>query len=66
MTRAQLTVSDLEGRDFCTVAEAASIMMCDERTVRRRCADGTIPAIKTAGWIIPASWLRRIAEGQAA
>ncbi len=57
------TLGDLAGRDFATVGEVASIMRADPRTIRRRIADGTIPATKAADWRIPVAWLKRQAEG---
>ncbi len=53
-----ITLDDLAGRDFATVAEVASILRCDPRTVRRRCIDGTYPAVRAGDWKIPARWLR--------
>ena len=59
-------LDDLQGRDFATVSEAAAILRADQRTVRRRCADGTIPAIKIPDWRIPVRWLREAAGAVAA
>ena len=44
--RDPLTLSDLEGRDFATVPEYASIVRCDPRTVVSAIKAGEIPAIK--------------------
>jgi Helix-turn-helix domain len=57
-----VTLADLAGRDFANVDETAQIMRIDQRTVRRRCEDGTIPAIKVGDWRIPVSWLREQAR----
>lgn len=56
-----VTIDDLAGHDFATVDEVAAILRCDPRTVRRRIADGTIPAIRAAQWSIPVRWLREVA-----
>jgi excisionase family DNA binding protein len=41
-----VTLSDLEGRDFATVPEYASIVRCDPRTVVSDIKAGSIPATK--------------------
>ena len=61
--RPPVTLADLEGRDFANVAETAQILECDPRTIRRRVADGTIPAVRAADWRIPVRWLKARAEG---
>lgn len=54
------------GHDFATIAETAHILRVDPRTIRRRCADGTIPATRAPGdWRIPVSWLREQVAGDA-
>jgi hypothetical protein len=61
----EIALDDLEG-DFATVAETAAITRADQRTIRRRCADGTIPAVKLGDWRIPVRWLREAAGAVAA
>jgi len=54
------TISDLirEGCDFTGVPVVAGILRCDQRTVRRRIADGVIPAVRIgAEYRIPVAWL---------
>ena len=54
------TVSDLirAGDDFTDVPVTAGILQCDVRTVRRRIADGTIPAVRIgAEYRVPVRWL---------
>ena len=40
---------ELRGRLFVTVSEAAQVLLCDERTVRRAIEAGDIPAVKVSG-----------------
>jgi excisionase family DNA binding protein len=54
-----IKIEDLDGRDFAVVNEAADILRCDPRTVRRGCEDGTFPGVRIgAEWRIPVRWLR--------
>lgn len=49
----------LNNQLFADVPEAAQILRYDQRTVRRGCESGDIPAIKSGNrWRIPTSWLR--------
>jgi hypothetical protein len=60
-----VTLSDLDGRDFAEVWEVATITRSDNRTIRQRCREGTIPSVKIgAEYRIPVAWLRRAASGQ--
>jgi excisionase family DNA binding protein len=55
-----ITISDLiqSGHDFTDVPVVAGILQCDRRTVRRRIADGTIPAVRIgAEYRVPVRWL---------
>jgi excisionase family DNA binding protein len=57
---AAITISDLikSGHDFTDVPVVAGILRCDPRTVRRRIADGTIPATRIGtDYRIPVRWL---------
>jgi excisionase family DNA binding protein len=61
------TVEDLEGRNFATVTEAASILELDPRTVLSAIKRGEIPATKVGQvYRIPTAWLRTAAAGQPA
>ena len=60
-----ITLADLAGCDFATVGEAAQILRADPRTIRRRIADGTIPATRAADWRVPVAWLRQQASAPA-
>ena len=43
-----------------SVPQAAAILNCDERTVRKACAARQIPATRVgAKWLIPTWWLRQ-------
>jgi len=56
----KVTVSDLirAGLDFTDVPVVAGILRCDVRTVRRRIADGVIPAVRIGTeYRIPVAWL---------
>jgi excisionase family DNA binding protein len=56
----KITVSDLirAGLDFTDVPVVAGILRCDRRTVRRRIADGVIPAVRIGTeYRIPVAWL---------
>lgn len=55
----------LDGRSFATVAEAAGVLRCDARTVRRMITEGEIPATKVGkSYRVPVEWLRReVAKG---
>jgi excisionase family DNA binding protein len=55
-----LTISDLDGLDVATPAEAAAVLRCDPRTVRARLEDGAIPGTRL-GTDRPRSpgWARR-------
>lgn len=66
--RAETTLNDLikttlndlieSGRDFTGVPEAAGILACDRRTVRREIDRGNIPAVRVGvEWRIPVRWL---------
>jgi excisionase family DNA binding protein len=51
---------ELESLAFFSAPDAARILNCDERTIRRAAAAGTIPATKVgAKWLIPTVWLRQ-------
>jgi excisionase family DNA binding protein len=57
----KVTISDLiwAGLDFTDVPATAGILQCDVRTVRRRIADGVIPAVRIGTeYRIPVAWLR--------
>jgi excisionase family DNA binding protein len=55
----RITLADLEGFDFGSVPEAADILRVDQRTVRKRIKDGTIPAVRMGtDWRVPVRWLR--------
>lgn len=59
----EVTVEELAGRNFATVAETASIMRCDRRTVRTACRLGEMPYTKAGvEYRIPVSWLRQQVE----
>jgi hypothetical protein len=61
--RRQVTISDLDGHDFASANETASILRCDPRTVRRGCESGLIPAVRAGTeWRIPVRWLREQAR----
>jgi excisionase family DNA binding protein len=65
--RRLLTLEDLEGRDFATVHEYASLTRCDPRTVVSGIKAGEIAAIKAGStYRIPLAPLRRVAEGRVA
>jgi excisionase family DNA binding protein len=67
--RPETTISDLirSGKDFTDVPVTAGILQCDRRTVRRRIADGTIPAVRIGTeWRIPVRWLAEAAGAGAA
>jgi excisionase family DNA binding protein len=58
----RITIADLDGYDFASVPETAAVLRVDDRTVRRRVADGTIPATRVgAEYRIPVRWLREAA-----
>lgn len=60
---ARTTVADLEGFDFGSVPETADILRVDQRTVRKRIKDGTIPAVRMGtDWRVPTRWLREQAQ----
>lgn len=62
-TRA-VTLADLDGRSFATVPEVASVLGCDERTVRAALGREEIPGTRIgATWRIPVAWLRSAAGG---
>jgi excisionase family DNA binding protein len=43
-----------------SVPQSATILNCDQRTMRRACAAGQIPATRVgAKWLIPTWWLRQ-------
>lgn len=49
--------------DTLTVAEAAELLGIEERTLRRRLRQGTVPGTKTGNvWLIPRSELERFVE----
>lgn len=64
---AQLSVqrdvlASLAGKLFADVPETARVLRIDERTVRRMCDAGEIPAIRTGRrWRVPTSWLSQVA-----
>jgi Helix-turn-helix domain len=48
----------MSGQVFASVPEVASLYGRDQRTVRRACEKGTIPAKRIGNrWAIPTSWL---------
>jgi excisionase family DNA binding protein len=48
------------GQLFIGVPEAAALLGCDERTIRRALAKGEIPGQRLgARWAIPSVWLRQ-------
>ncbi|MFC7326282.1 helix-turn-helix domain-containing protein [Marinactinospora rubrisoli] len=54
--------SDLRRQLFATVAETASLLRSDERTVRRAIEAGHIPAVKVSNkTLIPVAALLRLA-----
>jgi excisionase family DNA binding protein len=58
-----ITLADLEGCDFASVAEVAEVLRVDPRTVRRRIADGAYPATRIGSdWRVPTRWLREQAH----
>jgi hypothetical protein len=61
--RGAVTLEELDGQAFATVAEVAGILRADPRTIRRRIADSSIPAVRAADWRIPVAWLRQQAQG---
>jgi excisionase family DNA binding protein len=61
-----VSLADLEGRHFCAVWEAASILEVDRRTIRTACRLGEIPHVRVGTeYKIPVSWLLA-AAGQGA
>jgi excisionase family DNA binding protein len=63
----EFSLADLDGQDFCVVAETAAVLRCDPRTVRARLEDGTIPGTRLGSdWRIPVAWLRLQAGAAAA
>ena len=50
---------DLDTAGMFSVPMAAELLNCDERTVRRACAAGQIPATRLGvRWQVPTWWLR--------
>ena len=61
-----MNLSELDGRIFATVAETASILRSDPRSIRRAIAVGQIPATKIGPRaMVPLSWLREQASAAA-
>jgi len=51
-----------EGRLFLDVPELARIFRHDQRTIRRGCESGEIPAVRVGSrWRIPVEWVREAA-----
>jgi excisionase family DNA binding protein len=59
----RVRLEDLDGFDFASVAEYASITRADPRTIRRGIADGLIPATRVGSeYRIPTRWIRKQAR----
>ncbi|SRR5579875_1531656 len=55
-----ITLADLDGRLFADVPEAAAILGCDERTLRKDIREGRIPHVKTGSrYRVKVEWLRQ-------
>jgi excisionase family DNA binding protein len=62
-----VSLDELDGRIFADVPEVARLTGRDERTVRKACRDGEIPATKLGTkYMIPVEWLRQQATVAAA
>lgn len=50
----------LDHAAMLSVPQAATILNCDERTIRAACDRGDVPATRVgAKWLIPTWWLRQ-------
>ena len=50
----------LDTAAFLSIPQAAVVLNCDERTVRKAAARGEIPATRVGvTWRVPTSWLRK-------
>ncbi|GAA2004400.1 hypothetical protein GCM10009799_34540 [Nocardiopsis rhodophaea] len=57
-----MSIDELRSQLFATVAEAASVLRSDERTVRRAIEAGHIPAVKVSNkTLIPVQALLKLA-----
>lgn len=55
-----MNLDELDGRIFADVPEVARFTGRDERTIRRACAAGEIPATRLGTkYMIPTEWLRQ-------
>jgi excisionase family DNA binding protein len=62
-----ITLEDLDGRAFCDVWEAATILNRDPRTIRQAIKAGEIPAVRLGlRYSVPVAWLNRAASSEAA
>lgn len=60
MRQHQKLLTELAIRAFFSVPEAARLIGCDERTLRKACAAGQVPGTRLgAKWLVPTAWLRR-------
>jgi hypothetical protein len=60
--QAREVLTDLEGKLFASVPEAAAVLRSDPRSVRRSIAAGDIPATRVGPRsLVPVKWLREAA-----
>ena len=52
--------AELRAQEFFSAPEAAKLLRMDERTIRKMCTEGEIPAtLLRKRWRIPTWWLRQ-------
>ncbi len=57
---AQAAMERLEGKLFATTTEAALIIRCDARTLRKAILSGEVPAVQAGNTFrIPVAWLHK-------
>lgn len=60
-----MRLADLEGRDTCTVEEAAQILGVSRPTAYRHAKSGELPSIRIGGRrLVPVAQLRRLLLGE--